>query len=153
MTYRIGDISHLTNGIASRGERRIMSQLNELDEECRAPFGRRLTIVAGAIFLGFMAIATHYYWYAFLEVRPRLPFQSDVWARQFLDNYIWDRSIPRSAQRKYLLSLIFGTMAGVALTAMVWMLALGLPTLLFVALSAYGIIHVFNRWRKYRALP
>jgi hypothetical protein len=97
-----------------------------------------VTIVAGVIAVVFMSISGNYYWSAFGEVRPRLPFQDDRWARQFLDRYI--------------LSLVFGTIGFAAFAAIVWMHAPRPPAVLFAGLSIYGFVHVFIRWRKYRDL-
>jgi hypothetical protein len=113
------------------------------------------TIVAGVIAVVCMSISGHHYWSAVGDVRPRLPaqFQDYVLARQVLDSYIWDRSIPRRAQRSYFLSLVFGAVGFAAFAAIVWMYAPRLPAVLSAVMSIYGFVYVFIRWRKYRDLP
>ncbi|MFL4969877.1 MAG: hypothetical protein ACJ8EU_14200 [Xanthobacteraceae bacterium] len=113
-----------------------------------SPLGFLITIVAILSFgvAGFFFVCT------LEEVRPRLPlqFREEVRARFALDSFVWQRSVPPSARRNYMLSLSFSTFAvGCLATVM----ALNGPiygTALFAGLFLFFLYFTLARWMKYR---
>ncbi len=80
--------------------------------------------------------------------RPALP-EEDA-ARVAIDVLIWDRSLPTSTRRKFLLAMVFGSLA--AGCAAMFMLVQGPPlgTLLFGGMSIVGAGTTLARWLQYR---
>src|SRR5437773_733449 len=67
-----------------------------------------------------LAAAAHQFMSALAEVRPYLPplLREEVAARFALDKYIWDKAVPSRARRRYMRSLVYGSI-GCGLIAIV----------------------------------
>jgi hypothetical protein len=107
-----------------------------------------LIACAGAILLGGI-----HYSSGLAEVLPRRgpQFSNDDYARYFfLDNVVWDRTMPHAARRHYMVFLIYACIAsacmlGVALLQSAWFQVFMVGGLLSVCAG-----HTLIRWYQYR---
>jgi len=108
-----------------------------------------LTLVGTIAAIG---AAGYHFTAALDEAQPRFPpaLQQEEAARVAIDVLIWDRSLPASTRRKFLLSMVFGSLA--AGCAAMFMLAQGPPlgALLFGGVFVLGTGTTLARWLKYR---
>ena len=86
------------------------------------------------------------------EIYPKLPlqFRDELSSRQVIDTFIWDRSMPANARRKYMIFLACGSVAFGLLSIFMFIYGPLLGALLFGAMFMLTAISTLSRWFRIR---
>jgi hypothetical protein len=112
-----------------------------------------LTSIALIVAVISFAVALYNYYSALADVMSRLPvqYQDHLRVGSVLGNYIWEPSFPKAARRKYLVSLVSGCIAILAVAVILWMQERSpIPSILATIIGLYGAALAAIRWHKYR---
>ncbi|MEW6451171.1 MAG: hypothetical protein AB1490_11005 [Pseudomonadota bacterium] len=87
------------------------------------------------------------------EARPFFPpgSQDDPASRYALDTFIWDRPVPASARRKYVLALVCASAAVGCIALLMAIHRSWLSAGLFGVVFLFMAVVALSRWAKYRA--
>ena len=91
---------------------------------------------------------------ALAEARPYFPpgFQDDPSSRYAFDTYIWERSVPASARRKYFLALVCASAAMGCIALEMALHGSTMSAVLFSVVFLFMAGVTLSRWSKYRAI-
>jgi hypothetical protein len=108
-----------------------------------------LLIWAFVILLG---ITAYFSVSALQQIRPLLPiqFRDPLTSRYALDAFVWDTSMPASARRNYMISLIAATAAAACITGFMFLQGAMDGALAFAVVFILTAGLTVTRWIKYR---
>lgn len=111
-------------------------------------------MVVLVVALAFGLVAAAQYGMALEQVRARLasPLRDEMTARHALDSAIWQRFMPHSARRHYLMALICGIVFIACIGILIWREGSGVVAVIFLGILLIAAVQTALRWMRYRAM-